>query len=139
MIYVSAQYADAGHETVTGTDANGATETAPAEHTVFRCPDDGPSGFIANGGVIEDYEAPPVPMPSLEPWQFFAMLDLSGKRADLDAFIEAMPEPNKTVARAKLERSLVFYRDNDLVLAAQQALSLTNAELDALWLQAKAL
>lgn len=82
---------------------------------------------------------PPEPLPSLEPWQFFAMLDLSGKRADLEAFIDAMQEPARTVAKAKLERSLVFYRDNDLVLAAQQALGLSTQELDGLWLQAKSL
>lgn len=139
MIYASAIYAKPDHTMVTGTDANGATETVPVDHTVFRCPDDGPAGFVNNGGVIADYVAPVATMPSLEPWQFFAMLDLSGKRADLEAFIDAMDEPAKTVAKAKLERSLVFYRDNDLVLAAQQALGLSTQELDGLWLQARSL
>jgi hypothetical protein len=79
------------------------------------------------------------PLPSLEPWQFFAMLDLSGRRADLDAYIEALPEPQRTVSKAKLNHSLVFLRDNDLVLAAKDALGLTDAELDTLWMQARAL
>lgn len=139
MIYVSAIYANPEKTMVTGTDANGATETVPVDHTVFRCPDDGPAAFVRNGGTIADYVAPEAPMPSLEPWQFFAMLDLSGKRADLEAFINAMGEPAKTVAKSKLEHSSAFYRDNDLVLAAQQALNLTDQELDELWIKAKSL
>lgn len=136
MIYVSAIYADEEHTMVTGTDANGATETVPADHTVFRCPEHGPAAFVRNGGVIADYVAPAAPMPSLEPWQFFAMLDLSGKRGDLEAFIDAMVEPAKTVAKSQYQHSKVYYRDNPLVLVAQQALSLTDNALDALWLQA---
>lgn len=65
MIYVSAIYADEGHTMVTGTDANGATETVLADHTVFRCPDDGPVGFVNNGGVIAAYVAPPEPPPTV--------------------------------------------------------------------------
>lgn len=57
MIYVSAQYANAEHTQVTGTDVNGNTETVPVNHTVFRCPDDGPVGFVNNGGVIAPYAA----------------------------------------------------------------------------------
>lgn len=55
MIYTSARYANADHTQVTGTDADGNTETVPANYTIFRCPDDGPIGFVNNGGVIADY------------------------------------------------------------------------------------
>lgn len=85
-------------------------------------------------------EVPPLPepetLPNLEPYQFFAMLELSGKRVTLDAYIDALPEPDQTVARAKLNHSKIFRRDNDLVLAAQAGMGLTSQELDALWLQA---
>jgi hypothetical protein len=64
------------------------------------------------------------------------MLALSGKQAALDAYIAALPDPQKTIAQAKLDYSLTFRRDNDLVLAAQQALGLTDAQLDALWTSA---
>lgn len=87
--------------------------------------------------VLED--APPAPLPILLPYQFFAMLEISGKKPDLDAFISSIPAPGNIVARAKLDRSLEFRRDNDLVLAAQQALGLTDQQLDALWTQAAAL
>lgn len=79
------------------------------------------------------------PLPDLYPYQFFAMLEISGKKAALDAFIDALPSPQNVIARAKLDRSLAFHRDNDLVLAAQQALSLTDDQLDALWTQASTL
>lgn len=93
----------------------------------------------ALGNTVPAYQPPAAVMKSLEPWQFFAMLDLSGNRAALDSFIETMPEPAKTVAKSKLLHSLAFHRDNDLVLAAQQALNLSNSELDALWTQALSL
>lgn len=67
MIYVSAIYATADESMVTGTDENGANETVPANYTVFRCPDDGPAGFVNNGGVIADYVPPPAPEPPTSP------------------------------------------------------------------------
>lgn len=85
------------------------------------------------------YLNPPAPPPELAPYQFRAMLALSGKQAALDAYIAALPDPQKTIAQAKLDYSLTFRRDNDLVLAAQQALGLTDAQLDAMWTQAAAI
>ena len=82
------------------------------------------------------YLNPPPKPPELAPYQFRAMLALSGKQAALDAYIAALPDPQKTIAQAKLDYSLTFRRDNDLVLAAQQALGLTDAQLDALWTSA---
>lgn len=90
----------------------------------------------AEGNTIPPYVPPEPSLPDLAPYQFRAMLKLSGKQDDLYAFIEAMPEPEKTVAQAKLEYSLVFKRDNDLVEAARQAMGLSPEELDDLWLQA---
>lgn len=136
MIYVSARFANAEHTQIVGTDANGNTETVPHDHKLFRQPDDGPTGFVANGGVIDPYVVTPVTLPDLAPYQFRAMLKLSGKQDDLYAVLDAMPEPNRTVAQSKLEYSLTFKRDNDLVLSAKQALGLTEAELDEMWIQA---
>ncbi len=56
MIYTSARWADEAHTMVIGWDAEGNSETVPADHTIFRCPDDGPIGFVNNGRVIEPYE-----------------------------------------------------------------------------------
>jgi hypothetical protein len=93
----------------------------------------------AAGNTIPAYVAPPAAPPDLLPYQFRAMLALSGKQAALDAYIAALPDPQKTIAQAKLDYSLTFRRDNDLVLAAQQALGLTDAQLDALWTSAAAI
>lgn len=92
-----------------------------------------------DGAVTLVYDLTDAPPPELAPYQFRAMLALSGKQADLDAYIAALPDPQKTIAQAKLDYSLTFRRDNDLVLAAQQALGLTDAELDAMWAQAAAI
>lgn len=78
-------------------------------------------------------------LPDLAPYQFRAMLTLSGKDAALSSFIAALPDPQKTIAQAKLDYSLSFQRDNDLVMQAQQALALTDEQLDALWTQAAAI
>ena len=92
--------------------------------------------WLESGGQVQPFTAPPMPLADLAPYQFRAMLKLSGKQDDLYAFIEALPEPQRTVAQSKLEYSLVFKRDNDLVAAAKGALGLTDAELDGLWLEA---
>lgn len=93
--------------------------------------------IVANPSYpVAAYEPPPAVIPDLAPYQFRAMLKLSGKQDDLYAFIEALPEPAKTIAQSKLEFSLVFKRDNDLVLAAKDALDLSDEELNTLWLQA---
>lgn len=96
-------------------------------------------GWTFANGVFAAPPAPqpePVVLPDLAPYQFRAMLALSGKQSALDAYIAALPDPQKTIAQAKLDYSLMFHRDNDLVLAAQQALGLSKDELDALWLSA---
>jgi hypothetical protein len=79
------------------------------------------------------------PQPNLQPFQFRAMLSLSGNAGALDAYIASLPDPQKTISQAKLDYSLSFERHNELVLAAQQALGLTDAQLDALWAQAAAI
>lgn len=98
-----------------------------------------PSYAIAFDKVTRTWAVNKLPLPDLQPYQFFAMLDLSGKAAALDSFIAALPSPQNVIARRKLDKSLVFVRDNDLVLAAQRALQLTDSQLDALWLQAAAI
>lgn len=82
-------------------------------------------------------EPPPAPpvvtLPDLEPWRFRAMLEISGRKADVETFIDNLPQPTQAVARSKIEYSIYFKRDNDLILAAQAALGMTDQELDGLW------
>jgi hypothetical protein len=78
-------------------------------------------------------------LPDLLPYQFWAMVEISGKRNALDTFANSLPGNQKIIAKAKLEHTLSFRRDNPLVEAARQGIGLTKEELDALWLQAAAL
>lgn len=78
-------------------------------------------------------------LPDLQPYQFRAMLALSGHEADLTAWVAGLPDEARAIAQAKLDYSLSFRRDNDLVEQARQALGLTNEQLDALWTQAAAI
>lgn len=89
-----------------------------------------------DGGVFRPEDEPAPSLPDLEPYQFRAMLKLSGKQDALYAVLDQLPEPQRTVAQSKLEYSLTFRRDNDLVALATQAIGLSDAELDELWLQA---
>lgn len=84
-------------------------------------------------------DSPPPEPAVLEPYQFFSMLELSGKKTALNNFIDSLPAPANVIARNKLEHTKVFERNNDLVLQAQQALGLSDQELDALWAQAAAI
>lgn len=82
----------------------------------------------------------PVPgAPDLLPYQFRAMLELSGYKDDLDAYVDGLEGLEKIVARAKLDSALSFRRDNELVEAARVAIGISTEDLDALWLQAAAL
>lgn len=106
-----------------------------------------PEGKVSDGFIVQRVDGvvtkvynlkdAEVPGPlALEPYQFRAMLKLSGKETQLMAVLNGLPEPAKTVALAKLEYSLTFRRDNDLVEQARRAMGLTPEALDALWLQA---
>ena len=78
------------------------------------------------------FRNPPATLPDLAPFQFWAIVDISGHRAALEAFAETLPGNQKIVAKAKLQHTLSFRRDNPLVEAARQGIGLTDAELDAL-------
>ena len=79
------------------------------------------------------------PLPDLLPYQFWAMVEISGKRNALDTFANSLPGNQKIIAQAKLQHTLLFRRDNPLVEAARKGIGLTAEELDALWLQAAAI
>lgn len=96
------------------------------------------AAWLAESEANNPANRPPT-LPELEPYQFRAMLKLSGKEQQLMAVLDALSEPAKTVALAKLEYSLKFHRDNDLVEQARQAMGLTADALDKLWQQAAAI
>lgn len=86
----------------------------------------------------EPYVAPDI-LEALEPYQFFAALKLSGFESALNAYLDGLPDPAKTIAKAKFQHTLVFRPDNDLVLAAKAALGLTDEQFRALWKMGEAI
>lgn len=68
------------------------------------------------------------------PRQIRQAMVLSGiSMASIDAAIDALPEPTKSLARIEWEYSTLFIRSNPLVGQIGMALNKTPAELDTLW------
>jgi hypothetical protein len=61
---------------------------------------------------------------------------MTGKRAEIDLAIEAMEEPARSIAKAKIARSQSYDRDDPLFASLAAAIEMTETELDDLWLQA---
>jgi hypothetical protein len=89
---------------------------------------------------------PPEPVPPstdpadypLEPFQFYAMLDILGKTAQVEAAIDGIQDTTqRAVAKAKFKHSTRFHRDNELFAMLAPAVGLTDAEIDAAWMAAK--
>jgi hypothetical protein len=72
----------------------------------------------------------------LNPVQFEAVLNMTGKRAEIDLAVEAMEEPARSIAKAKIARSQSYDRDDPLFASLAAAIEMTETELDGLWLQA---
>lgn len=63
----------------------------------------------------------------------------AGKLADVDAAIDAMPEPQKSAARIEWEYAAEVRRDNAFVAGLAPALGMTDAQVDALFVAAATL
>ncbi len=77
------------------------------------------------------------PLRSLEPYQFFAALEITGQKASFDsAFVSLLAGLSvnaQIVAKAKVKYTKSFRADNDLVLAVKAEMGLTDAAFKALW------
>lgn len=82
--------------------------------------------------------APPV-VPERVP-MLSAHLELlaAGWMPAIDAVIDAMPEPDRSMARVWLDRALTMARNHPLVQAIPAAIGKTEAEVDALFIRAGA-
>ena len=97
---------------------------------------------VAAGDTITAYSAPP---PStnpndypLRPDQFFAMLDIAGLTNAVNTAIAAIPDATqRAIAKAKLNHTLIFERSNPLFNSLKGAVGMTDAQIDAMWMQAK--
>jgi hypothetical protein len=74
------------------------------------------------------------------PRQMRIALVMSGISLDtVEAAIDSLPEPNKTVARITWEYSVEFQRNNPLLVAMAPALGLTSTQIDNLFALASTL
>ena len=81
----------------------------------------------------------PLPVPSpLPAWRILSVMDLHGYTATVEAIIDSLPANAKKVAKRQLAGSNIE-RHHALVLAAQAALGLTEAQVDDLFREADAL
>lgn len=103
------------------------------------CPEDVSVGWFYNEGEFVSPPTPepePVPMLPLQKWRFETMVDMNGLREGIDRAIEAMPEPQRTVAFNKRNHVPEFYRDDPLFDALGPALDVTPEQIDQMWEQA---
>ncbi len=92
---------------------------------------------------LERIEPEPVAEPETDPLtvplnsvQFEAMLGLTGKRDDIMIFVNALDEPQRSIALAKINRSIAYHRNNELFAQIATAVGISDEQLDAYWLQA---
>jgi hypothetical protein len=63
----------------------------------------------------------------------------AGKLADVDAALAGMPSPDKEAAQIEWEYATEVRRDSPLIAALAPALNMTEAQIDALFIEAQGL
>lgn len=85
----------------------------------------------------EDILPPPVYVPNQVPtWRLRAVLALDGKETDVQNAIDTLPDPNKTIAQRAWDFGSNTERTSQTVAFIKGVLSLTDAEVDAYFIQA---
>lgn len=92
-------------------------------------------------GPIADFVDPTLEqireqMPDLERWRVNTIIDLEpGLREKIDAAIEAMPEPQRTISKNKLSHVQMFRRKDVLfeMIGSVPAIGKTPEDIDAMW------
>lgn len=72
-------------------------------------------------------------------WRVISVLKLMGLDDDVAALIESFPEPNRTIAQMGYERGNTIDRISPIVMAIQQALNLTNQQVDDIFTSAESI
>lgn len=120
--------------------------TSPENTVVHVIDEDGISrmsmlaSLVPEGEVILPYVAPPPVVPdSVSMRQARLALLGAGLLSQVDAAIASLPSPQKEAAAIEWEYAQEVQRHNGLVPAMAQALGMTDAQLDALFMQAATL
>lgn len=145
---ITAVYANPEKTAVVFTDNADVTRTVPAdwkgEFRMGHVDGGGVVGFLANGGTIQPYVAPPEPFAPLSRPAFLFMMNKIGvTEATVEGIIAAMPENTqeqidaKTLALIVFRNQQTFQRDNTLLVQLATAAGLTSEQVDAAWRQAE--
>lgn len=120
--------------------------TSPDNTVVAVIDEDGKSrmsmlaSLVPEGETILPYVAPPPVVPeSVSMRQARLALLGAGLLPQVDAAIASLPSPQKEAAAIEWEYAQEVQRHNGLVPAMAQALGMTEAQLDALFMQAATL
>lgn len=120
--------------------------TSPEQTVVAVIDEDGISrmsmlaSLVPEGEAILPYVAPPPEVPeSVSMRQARLALLGAGLLSQVDAAIASLPIPQKEAAAIEWEYAQEVQRHNGLVPAMAQALGMTEAQLDALFIQAATL
>lgn len=90
--------------------------------------------------LINNYDRTTSISESVSPRQLRTALVLSGvSEATVDNIIDSMPEPNKSVAKIAWQFASVYERSNALVNQLGLALSLSETQIDDIWILAASL
>lgn len=108
--------------------------------TVYTVPDDPGNrhrqeltAWVAAGGVIAPYVAPPAPIPSsVSPYQARRALNAAGLRSAVEAAVAAAPYE----VQDAWEYALVVERNSPMIDALASSLGLTETQLDDLFIVA---
>jgi len=119
--------------------------TSEKQDVVFRVLDNGSvesmlASLVPEGEQILPYIAPPIPVPSQVTMRQARLALLgAGLLSQVNAAIASLPSPDKEAAEIEWEYAAVVQRNSGLVPAMAQALGMTNAQLDALFIAAESL
>lgn len=90
-------------------------------------------GQLYADGKFSDPAPAPVPLLPIEAWRFEAAIEIAGIKDDIDAAIELLPNPRKTVLKAKRARISSYHRDDADLADLSMALELSSDAVDDLW------
>lgn len=105
-------------------------------------------GKVWDGATIKDPDEATTPeeiraqMPDLERWRVNTIIDLEpGLREKIDAAIDAMPEPQRTISKNKLADVQMFSRTDPLfdLIGSDPSIGKTPEDIDAMWQAAASL
>jgi len=98
----------------------------------------GPGRLKWNGTALERVPVLPPIIDELPLWRVKAVVELMGLKTSVEAAIDGMEEPTRTVVRNSWIDGNVMARSSATVNAVGAALGLSDAQLDDMWRQAAA-